>query len=645
MTVTDDIKQRLDLVDLITSSGVALRKAGRNWTGFCPFHANSRTPAFFVFTDTQSYYCFSCHVAGDAFNFVMARQGVDFTSALEQLAARTGVQLHAPSAEQEAETAREATLRQINEDAAVYWSHILRKSQRGVAGREYAAARGLDDTVLETWQLGYAPDDWSSLLVYLTDRKNHAPEDIEAAGLILRRESGGYYDRFRHRLMFPIRNHKGVIVGFGGRTLGNDHAKYMNTPETPLFHKSNLLFGLYEGREAIRRADSVVLVEGYLDVITAHQAGFANVVAPMGTALTADQVGLIKKLTRTITLVFDADSAGNAATLKGLATLRDQLNTTSTAVPTPQGLIRWERVLDGTLQIATLPPGQDPDEVIRADPAHWRAVIAAAQPLVDFYLHALTADLDLQAAKGRAAAVERLAPVIGALGEPVERAHYVQQLARLVGLAEPVIQSAVEAARRGHAQPISLPTAPQATNDLHQREDELLSLLLRFPGIRPTVESSLRGELPRFPELQNVVRGDVREALRRTENRLIWDQWCEHPPDPSTSLPAWVESLAPVLRNHALTLVQWLDTPPFPVYGPHLRAAQIAETIALELRKTVVQQRRQHIKAMYEAVTESDEQHVLLAQLTALNHYQSIITAPRRSTYFLDLGSRLEHLG
>ncbi len=337
MSITDDIKQRLDLVDLVTASGVALRKAGRNWTSFCPFHSNSRTPAFYVFPDTQSYYCFSCHVSGDAFGYIMARQGLDFATALEQLATQTGVQLRPPTADLAAENARDATLRQINEDAAAYWHHLLRNTQRGAPGRTYAAERGLDEAAIETWQLGYAADEWTGLLVYLTNRKNHQPADIEAAGLIVRREGEGYYDRFRNRLIFPIRNHKGAVVGFGGRSLASDHAKYLNTPETPLFHKSSLLYGLAEGREAIRQADAVVLVEGYLDVITAHQAGFRNVVAPMGTALTTDQAALLKKLTRTITLVFDADSAGQSATLKGLATLRDSLEHTSEPVATPQG--------------------------------------------------------------------------------------------------------------------------------------------------------------------------------------------------------------------------------------------------------------------------------------------------------------------
>src|SRR3712207_5293954 len=242
MNVSEEIKQRLDIVELIQANGVELRKAGRNFTGFCPFHPNARTPAFYVFPDTQSYYCFSCHKAGDAFTFLMERQGLAFGEALKELARQAGVQLpdRTPGMReaQEQENALQAKLREINEAAAVYWSHVLRNIARGESGRGYVAKRGLNEASVETWQLGFAPDDWSDLLRYLTDRKGYTAEEVEQAGLAIKRESGGYYDRFRNRLMFPIRDRKGAVVGFGGRAIGDDHAKYMNTPETPIFHKS-----------------------------------------------------------------------------------------------------------------------------------------------------------------------------------------------------------------------------------------------------------------------------------------------------------------------------------------------------------------------------------------------------------------------
>ena len=188
MSVTDDIKQRLDIVDLIRGSGVDLRKAGRNFTGFCPFHPNARTPAFYVFPETQSYYCFSCHASGDAFNFVMVRQGLDFGEVLRELAGRTGVQLEERTSQREQADATRARLRQINEDAAVYWHHLLVNTQKGQVGRDYVARRKLTAATVETWQLGYAPDDWSDVLRYLTDRKGYQPPELETAGLVINRE-------------------------------------------------------------------------------------------------------------------------------------------------------------------------------------------------------------------------------------------------------------------------------------------------------------------------------------------------------------------------------------------------------------------------------------------------------------------------
>jgi len=645
MAATDDIKQRLDIVALINEHGVQLRKAGRNFTGFCPFHPNSRTPAFYVFPDTQSYYCFGCHASGDAFNFVMARQGLDFGETLRQLAARTGVQLEERTPEREQEDATRARLRQINEDAAIYWQHVLTRTAKGQAGREYVAQRALSEATIEGWQLGYAVDDWSDLLRYLTDRKGHQPEDVLAAGLVIQRDNGGYYDRFRHRLMFPIRNAKGEIVGFGGRALGDDHAKYMNTPETPLFHKSSVLYGIDRARDAIRQAEAVVLVEGYIDVLTAHQAGFANVVAPMGTALAKDQVGIIKKLTHTVYLALDADAAGAAATLKGLDTLRDTMDTTVVPVPTPHGYIRWERELDGIIKIIALPLGRDPDDVIRKNPEDWRALVEGAQPLMDYYLEQLTRNLDLRSAKGRASAVERLAPLIGALSNAVERAHYVQQLARRVGLDERIITNALAQVRRGQRPELPQGSAGIAdSSTLLSREDQLLSLLLRFPSVQSAVESELNQDIAAFPEIGGDIRGSVAEPLSHIENQQLWQVWLQHMNSPDSQPSEWLAQLDPYLQARAQRLLTYHDTPELPVVNRQHHAAELAKKIAKELRKTVVITRKNQLRAMYESVEDTDDRRALERRLDTLNQYQNFITAPRRSTFYLDLGSRLEQL-
>ena len=657
MTVTDDIKQRLSIVDLITESGVQLRKAGRNYTGFCPFHPNARTPAFYVFPDTQSYYCFSCHASGDAFTYAIARQGLDFGEVLRQFAARTGVQLEERAPQREQEDATRARLRQINADAAVYWQHVLTSAAKGQLGRDYVAQRGLSEATIETWQLGYAAEDWSDLLRYLTDRKGYQPEELETAGLVIKRDSGGYYDRFRNRLIFPIRNIKGEIVGFGGRALGNDHAKYMNTPETPLFHKSSVLYGIDLAREAIRRDDALVLVEGYVDVLMAHQAGFANVVAPMGTALTSEHVGTIKKLTRRVYLALDADAAGTNATLKGLQTLRDNMDTTVVPVPTPQGFIRWERELDGEIKIIALPQGRDPDEVIRADPASWRALVAAAQPLMDYYLDQLTRELDLESARGRADAVERLAPLVGALGSPVERAHYVQQLARKIGLEPRVVEQVIDQVRRGRpatrpgAALAQLPGAlvgPAASSTMLSREDHLLSLLLRYPSIKTAVESELSKDIAQFPEIGGDIRGSIAESLSHIENRQLWQTWLHHisaaSPNEQPQPPAWLETLDPYLKERAQRLLTYQEEPELPTFNRQYHAGELATKIAQELRTPIVVNRKNQIKAMFESVDDTEDRHLLAKRLDVLNWYHTAVSTPRRSTIFRDLRDRLDQL-
>jgi DNA primase len=650
MSVTDDIKQRLDIVSLVTESGVALRKSGRNFSGFCPFHSNTRTPSFYVFPATQSYYCFGCHAAGDAFNYVMARQGLQFGEALHTLANRAGVQLEERTPQQEQEDSTRAKLRQINGDAAHYWNHVLRSSAKGQVGREYIEQRGLNASTVETWLLGYAPDAWSDLLVYLTDRKGYTPQEIEQAGLIIKRDGGGYYDRFRNRVMFPIRNIKGEIVGFGGRTLGNDGAKYMNTPETPLFHKGHVLYGIDLARDAIRSQDAVVFVEGYMDVLMAHQRGVANVVAPMGTALTGEQVNIVKRLARTVYLALDADTAGAKATLKGLDTLREHMDATETPVPTASGAIKWERELEGEIKIIALPEGRDPDDVLREDPQQWQALVDSALPLMDYYLIQLTNDLDMTSAKGRTDAVDRLAPLIAELGNLVQRAHYTQHLAQKVGLSEDVIRSAVAQYRRGsphgggrskEARPaLSVVVPPSFT-----REDHLLSLLLRFPDARGAVERTLSEHTATVAAMPADLQGTLAEAWMHIENQQLWQSWQAFVTDGHPRADVWMEQLDPYLRARAERLLRHTDTPALPVVGRRQHAELLACKIAAELRRAIVAYRRDQLKAMCEGIEDADAQRALIQRVDALNQYQNLVTAPRRSTIYADLARHREALG
>jgi DNA primase len=344
MTAIDEIKARLDILDIVSET-VKLRHTGKNYTGFCPFHPNSRTPAFVVFPDSGTWRCFGqCNEGGDIFKYVMKREGWDFHQALEYLAQRAGVTLEPPTPEKQAEDEKFEHLQTLLEDAVTFYRHHLLNTPAGQNARAYLQKRGLKENTIEHFGLGYAPDAWDSLLRYFTGR-GHSSENLLQAGLVTERQSenSGMYDRFRNRIMFPIRDFRGRMTGFGARILNPDDVpKFLNSPQTPVFDKGRLLYGLDLARKEIRQQDQAVIVEGYLDVIALHQEGFTNAVSPMGTALTEDQFRLLKRSTRRIILALDADAAGEKATLRGLEVARQALDHSSELVFDAFGLVRQE---------------------------------------------------------------------------------------------------------------------------------------------------------------------------------------------------------------------------------------------------------------------------------------------------------------
>ncbi len=442
MTVIDEIKDRLDIIDVV-STYVQLKKAGRTYKGLCPFH-NEKTPSFVVFPDSQNWHCFgACGTGGDIFSFVMKRENLDFGDALAILAARAGVELKPQSDQAAGEDSRLERLRAIQTDAAVYFHHLLSKSEEGVIAREYLERRGLARETWETWQLGYSLDSWDALKNRLQG-KGYRPEELEEAGLVIRKEeTSSYFDRFRGRLMIPIRDGQGRTIGFGARVLREDPAhpspKYMNSPQTPLFDKGSVLFGLDMARRAIRDANLAVIVEGYMDVLMSHQVGVAHVVAGMGTALTEAQMRLLKRYTANITLALDPDVAGEHAAVRGLEAARSSLERDWEPVFSPTGLVRHESRLKAQLRIAALPDGLDPDELAYRDVERWRQVIDNAKPIVDYYLALVTREEDLTTGSGKAKAIERLAPLILEIANPIERTHYIQALARAIQIDERLV--------------------------------------------------------------------------------------------------------------------------------------------------------------------------------------------------------------
>lgn len=436
MSVVDDVKQKIDIVDVI-GQYVQLKKAGRNFKALCPFH-NEKTPSFIVFPDQGTWHCFgACNTGGDVFTFLMRRENIDFGEALRRLAQRAGVELIRESPGESQERKR---LREILTAAAAHYHYLLKNHPDAQFARDYIAKRFISPETAAQFELGFALNEWEAMKSFLIG-KGYAIHDLEAAGLVIKseHEQGGYYDRFRGRLMFPIRNRSGEVIGFGARALNDEEPKYLNSPQTALFDKSGTLYGLDLAKDAIREQNLAVIVEGYMDVIGAHQAGFKNVVASLGTALTEKQLGLLKRLTKRYALALDPDAAGEEATKRGLEVAREALTRKTVPVPMGAGLIGFEERLEAELFIIPMPLGQDPDEIIHDDPARWHELVDHAEPLVDFYFRVMTRDLDLSAPRDKTRAVKRLVPIIREIGDAVQRAHYTQQLARLVQVSEQTI--------------------------------------------------------------------------------------------------------------------------------------------------------------------------------------------------------------
>ena len=474
MSVSDEVKQRIDIVEYI-SRYTSLKKAGRTYKGLCPFHSE-RTPSFVVYPDTGTWRCYgACSMGGDVFTFLMRKEKAEFREALQILAREAGVQLEQPSGE----SSQRDALYAINETAATYFAEILRGHAGAAQARDYVARRGINAETVEKFRIGFALDGWNGLRDFLSE-KGFGLENQLLAGLVKRHEERGtVYDVFRNRLITPIRDRAGHVIGFGGRVLDSSQPKYLNTAETPVFHKSHVIYGIDLAYQAIRDMESVVIVEGYMDVIMAHQHGFRNVVACMGTALTPEQLRQLQRYTSNFVLALDADSAGQQATMRGLNQARQSLGRVQRPVAGPRGVMSMEERLGANLLVCSMPEGQDPDDVIRHDPELWKALVGAAKPLVEFYLGAAAKQLDLSGAGGKATLVSELAPLIAELDDEIERQHYIQEVSRLVQVDELIVANRVKAATKTSSVPGQPRTAQRsaprsaprsASRTMHGRE-------------------------------------------------------------------------------------------------------------------------------------------------------------------------------
>ncbi len=449
MTPIDEIKSRLDLVDIVAET-VELRKSGRSLTGFCPFHSNTKTPSFVVFPETQTWRCFgACADGGDLFSYVMKREGSDFRETLENLASRAGVILEEATPQQKAKKVEQEQQADLLEAAADYFHNLFMHAPQAQYAREYVKRRGLSAETIRTYKIGFALNRWDACRTHF-DTQGYSVKELLDGGLLTHNEDKGTtYDRFRNRLMIPIRDVNGRYVGFGARTLEPDGIpKYLNSPQTDLFDKSRLLYGLDLAKRHIREEGQAVIVEGYMDVISVWQGGFRNVVAQMGTALTPQQLQLLKRYTKKFVIALDADAAGIRATMRGLEVARQTLDRTAEFRFDPTGLVREEGRLEADIRVVMMPEGEDPDSIVSRDPAEWKTLIDQAKPVVEYVIGVMAAEADLNDPKAKTRVAEQVIPLIRDVENPIEREHYWQILARTLRVDVQALQR-LQVAKKG----------------------------------------------------------------------------------------------------------------------------------------------------------------------------------------------------
>ena len=478
MTQIDDVKSRLDIVEVV-SGYVNLQRSGSSLKANCPFH-QERTPSFFVFPDRQSWRCFgACAEGGDAFSFVMKAERVEFRDALQILAARVGVTLTANN-EESGGIARH--LFEINDAARLFFQQALARDE-GAFVRDYLRGRGITDRSLQVFEFGYSPPRDNRLLAHLTGL-GYSPELITQAGLARETDDRRHYDLFRHRLMIPIRDWQARVAGFGSRALDeNATAKYLNTPRTPVFDKSRILYAMHLAKEPVRQRGAVI-VEGYMDAIMAHQHGYDNVVASMGTALTEAQVALVRRLTNNVTMALDGDPAGRNATLRSLESswgVFQRRNAQQTSVSMLQQPDAME------LRVAELPPGQDPDDFIRQQPDAWPAFVEQAQELFDYLLASLSERADLDNPDGRSWVANTMLRFVAQIPDAVRRDLYLDRLSARLAVNNATLRAALPGITRQMAgdqrgRPAAATAeeaAPPPARDHDAREEDLLRFLLQ----------------------------------------------------------------------------------------------------------------------------------------------------------------------
>jgi len=540
--VAAEIKGRLSVVDVVGET-VPLKKAGSTFKGLCPFHGE-KTPSFVVTPAREGWHCFGCGLGGDVFSFVMQRDGVAFPEALRLLAAKAGVELDERTRRDDV---RKARLRDVLEAAIAFYHAVLTASKLGQPALDYLRGRGFTDATISAYQLGWAPGGWDTMSRALAERRQIQPGELAEVGLTTARASGrGAYDKFRERVIFPIRDQNGSPTGLGGRILDTPGSaadardrgpKYLNSPATPLFDKSRSLYLIDRAKGPMRRSNQAVIVEGYTDALMAHQSGYDNVVASLGTALTPGQVALLTRYAKRIALAYDVDAAGEKAGTVGVRALESligQLAAGDTGVELDE------------VRVVRLPDGKDPDELLRDSPDRWREEVRTAQPIVDYLIDTQARAVDLKTPGGKARFVDAILPTIRAVPNPVMRDAWLQRVHQVSGVEERVLLEVLhrpptrtstaeigritaEAVTRS---PDALPIA-EILRSITNGERDLLRLLLIRPEEQLSIVERLGpDQLPSTP---------ARELFRAIVLQRAPDDRGVHPPFDSAALLAGLD--------------------------------------------------------------------------------------------------------
>lgn len=469
MSSSDDqiqqVKQASDIVSVI-GARVKLSRSGRNYRGLCPFH-NEKSPSFFVSSEMQFYKCFGCGKSGDVFTFLQEYEGYTFAQSLEQLAQAAGITL-----EQTYKTGDDKNRERILELLHVandYYQFLLKTHKVGELARVYLKKRGITKQSITDFELGYAPSSWNALTSFLTRKKNYTLPELEAAGMAIRSSKGSYYDRFRGRIMFPLYNATGQIVGFSGRTIAAPsaseskipEAKYINSPETSVYHKSKMLFGYQVTKQAIKQADRVLIMEGEFDVISSYQAGIKEVVAVKGSVFTLEQAQLLKRLTKNFVLSLDSDTAGQEAIMRAIDVAEKQ---------------------ECTIRVIVLDDGKDPDDLARNNPQAWRENSKKTLSIYQFYIDLSLKRFDATTGEGQKQISQMVVPILAKISNSVEQAFYVKRLAEALKVSDHAIEAEIkrfQGLARATAVKLPPPTKPKQSR-YQLLEEQSLSIVLQF---------------------------------------------------------------------------------------------------------------------------------------------------------------------